>query len=296
MLLLTILLTGCSGVFSATPTGSALPSATMKGEATHAVVEPSTTPTGTLAPTQLPSPEPTMQGCTEEHGQVTRTLFQSELMGEGYEVSIYTPPCYDQTTNTDYPVLYLMHGQNQDDTYWFSLGVAGLVGEKIRAGAPPFIMVSPREVHNFDPISETRFPDSVVRELVPWIDTQYQTCPIRSCRAIGGISRGGGWAIRLAMRNFNVFGSVGAHSMGLMEGDWWQTQKNLETHSALEFPRIYIDQGVEDGLKEDTDYFVRILRTNGIPYEYHQNPGNHDKKYWLAHIEEYIDWYIRGWE
>lgn len=257
---------------------------------------PTRTPEPTPTQTQTVEPSPTVNQCLVEGGEVTRTLFQSTLMKDAYEVSIYLPPCYGSYPDMQYPVLYLLHGQNQDDTFWLSLGVKELADAKIAEGALPFLMVMPREVLNFKPIPETKFPDSIINELIPWVAEHYTVCTTRDCRAVGGISRGGGWAIRLAMRNFDTFGAVGAHSMGLMAGDWWSAQRNLETHTPQEYPRIWIDQGEEDGLIVDTEFFVRILKSHGIPYEYHVNPGNHDKKYWQTHVEEYLDWYIQGWE
>jgi len=102
--------------------------------------------------------------------------------------------------------------------------------------------------------------------------------------------------MRLAARNFDTFGAVGAHSMGLMQGDAWQIQKHLETRSLEEYPRIYLDRGEDDFLYEGIDYFEEILRENHIPHEFHINPGKHDQAYWQAHVGEYLRWYAAGWE
>lgn len=84
--------------------------------------------------------------------------------------------------------------------------------------------------------------------------------------------------------------------MGLMPGDWWQAQNNLQTYELDEYPRIYIDRGEDDFLAVDIDYFEKVLTRNAIPHEYHVYPGTHEKAYWQEHIEEYLSWYIKGWE
>ena len=225
----------------------------------------SQTPISTKMPTVTPSPTPTVESCLFEEGEVIRTIFRTEVLKYPYEVSVYTPPCYGKGPEVLYPVLYLLHGQNMDDTFWLSLGIAELADKKISAGAPPFIIVMPREVKNFDPVTESGFGISIMTELIPWVESNYAVCTTRECRAIGGVSRGGGWAVRLAMRNFETFGAVGAHSMGLMPGDWWQAQNNLQTYEVDEFPRIYIDRGEDDFLAVDIDYFEKVLTRNAHP-------------------------------
>lgn len=229
-------------------------------------------------------------------GKVTRHEIRSKVLPQPYTVSVYTPPCYDETHAESYPVLYLLHGQNMDDTFWFKLGAAEIVDELIAQGSPPFIMVMPYEVKNFDPPGDSKFYDAVLTELIPWVEGNFSVCTERACRAVGGISRGGGWAIRLAARNFEMFSSVGGHSMGLMAGDTWQMQKYLKTHTIDEYPRIFIDRGEDDYLYDGIDYFVDSLEKNGIPHEFHIFPGRHDIAYWQAHVEEYLTWYAAGFK
>lgn len=251
-----------------------------------------------LAPTAEPTPTstPKANDCLTKPGKVVRVDFPSPVSKDSYTVSIYTPPCYDQGGGVKYPVLYLLHGQNMDDTFWLSLGAAEIVDAMVASGGAPFLMVMPYEIKNFDPPTESKFGESVISELIPWVEDHYSVCTTRECRAIGGISRGGGWAIRLAMRNFDTFGAVGAHSPGPMAGDWWQAQKHLETHTPEEYPRIYIDRGEDDYLAADIDSFEKVLASNAIPHEFHINPGKHNVEYWQEHAAEYLRWYAEGWE
>lgn len=84
--------------------------------------------------------------------------------------------------------------------------------------------------------------------------------------------------------------------MGLMGGDWGQIDVLLKTHTAAEFPRYYIDRGEDDYLAGDIDLFEATLTSNGIPHEYHVSPGSHAPAYWQAHVREYMDWYMAGWQ
>lgn len=257
--------------------------------------EASTKTAPSAAYTPAPPPLPTEPLCDRgEGGRVSRERLDSELLGFAYEVSVYTPPCYGEE-GINYPVLYLLHGQGMDDTYWLSLGAAEIADGLIARGAAPFLMVMPREVNNYDPVTDDGFGASVINELLPWVEAHYDVCRERDCRAIGGISRGGGWATRLVARNFDTFGALGAHSMGLMAGDWWQIQKHLETRSVDEYPRIWVDRGENDYLYEDIDFFVSVLVDNDIPHEFHIWPGAHNFDYWQAHAADYLAWYAAGW-
>jgi len=286
------LLTGCAAVTRlAEQVRNAAGLSTPTAQAT---LTPTLTAIATAVPTATPTP--TEVPCDRSAGgRVSREKLDSAILGYSYEVSVYTPPCYDKE-GIAYPVLYLLHGQGMDDTYWLGLGAAELVDKMIADGATPFLMVMPREVDDYAPITDNGFGASVLTELLPWVEAHYDVCPRRECRAIGGISRGGGWATRLVARNFDTFGALGAHSMGLLSNDAWQMKNNLENHTVDEFPRIWVDRGVDDFLYEGIDYFVETLVEEGIPHELHIWPGVHNGEYWQAHVAEYLAWYAAGWE
>jgi len=253
------------------------------------------TVTPTATPTETPTITPTFTAtpCAQPTGTVERVQVPSAALGVPMPVSIYLPPCYDQDGN--YPVLYLLHGQGMDDQYWIDLGVTGIADAAISSGQTPFIMIFPYEERFLEYIPDSKFPDAMINDLIPWVDSNYATCTQRVCRAIGGISRGGGWAIKLALRNFDLFGTLGGHSYGLMYGDSNFVQIQLQTHTIADFPRIYLDRGDKDSLANDIDYFVKVLQANGIQPEFHIYPGSHTKSYWSAHVQEYMDFYMAAW-
>jgi len=246
--------------------------------------------------TATPSATPVPIGCQEIEGSIERVKVPSEMLEGGLWISLYKPPCYTESPQTPYPVLYLLHGQGMDDGFWLGLGVAQIADQAISSGQQPFLMVMPYEERNFDPAGESKFGDALVQELLPWVEANLPVCAERTCRAIGGISRGGGWAVHLALRNFDTFGAVGAHSMGLMAGDWWYVGHLLESHTAADFPRLYVDRGEADYLAKDIDLFESALANGGVAHDYHVSPGAHEAAYWQAHVAEYMEWYMQGWQ
>jgi len=269
-------------------------------EATHTpTLTPVPTQTPTLTATATPTETATTTAtitatpCANLDGIVTQYQVPSSILGVPVPVSIYLPPCYDPGGN--YPVLYLLHGQGMDDKYWIDLGVTTIADTAIRNGQTPFIMVFPSEERYLEEIVKSKFPEVMLNDVIPWVDANYATCTQRVCRAIGGISRGGGWAIKLSMRNFDLFGTLGGHSYGLMFGDSNFVQIQLQTHTVADFPRMYLDRGDKDSLAPDIDYFVKILHANGISPEFHIYPGGHTKSYWSDHVQEYMNFYMASW-
>jgi len=157
-------------------------------------------------------------------------------------------------------------------------------------------MVFPREVNDYDPVTDDGFGASVLSELIPWVEANYDVCTQRECRAIGGISRRGRLGDTPGGAQFRHLRRAGAHSMGLMAGDTYKMKQHLETRSVNDYPRIWLDRGEDDFLFEGIDYFVDMLEENGIPHEFHIWPGDHSGAYWQAHVADYLAWYAEGWE
>lgn len=255
---------------------------------------PNATKAATVTTAPTPAATPTETGCQQKAGSVERVKVPSKYLASPMWISVYPPPCYSDQPEEAYPVLYLLHGQNMDDNYWQTLGAPKIADEAILGGERPFLIVMPYEESNFEPVADSGFDDALIEELIPWVDEQYPTCTARECRAIGGISRGGGWAVHAAVLNFDMFGAVGAHSAGIM-GDSWRIALLLTTHTKDEFPRYYVDRGEDDFLAEYIDQFEKALTSGGIAHEYEIRPGKHDGSYWQAHVKEYMQWYMAGW-
>ena len=260
--------------------------------------KPSPLVTETTAPTtistQAPTATSTISPCFLDGGVLERVMMDSVMLETELYALIYIPPCYDQSN--EYPVLYLLHGQGMTDQFWFDMGVTRLADEAFRNGQQPFLIVMPYEERSNDPFPDSNFGDAVLTDLIPWVDGHYATCTERACRAVGGVSRGGGWALMLAMRNFDVFGTLGGHSITLMSADTWWIIHQLDTHSTTDFPRIYLDRGDRDYLSDGIDFLNNELDANNIPHEFHIYPGMHEIAYWQTHIDEYMHFYMSAWQ
>ncbi len=248
-------------------------------------------------PTSLPTLTPTSTAvrCQQIQGRFENGQLQSSMRSAPLDFRVYLPPCYPQA-GYRYPVLYLLHGQLFKLDQWERLGAPAALEELMRTGnAPPFIIVMPQEPDGLATQWESKYGDIIPMELVPLIDQTYQTCTERTCRAIGGLSRGAGWAARIALINWQTFGAVGLHSFAPFRGDWNTVPIWVREIPKEQLPRIYLDIGVQDFMLDAATEWEIRLKNYSVPHEWHINLGTHDEEYWMTHVNEYILWYGSAW-
>lgn len=259
---------------------------------------PSRTPTILVSYTPSPSPTPTPHACWVQGGRFELSNLPSDLLPLPMEYLVYLPPCYDQLLERRFPVLYLIHGQNYNNDQWDRLGADEVADALISSGeVSPFIMVFPRDRSWAQP-TEDRFGDVLVSSLIPYIDEKYRTKPERTYRAVGGLSRGAGWAVHLGLLEWEAFGAIGAHSLPVFWTDTKHIREWLDAVPQVSMPRIYMDIGEKDrpNIFQSARWFENLLTEKGIPHEWHLFNGYHEEAYWEAHVEQYLRWYAEGWE
>jgi enterochelin esterase-like enzyme len=257
-------------------------------------------PTQELQPTQEQAtptpkestPEEVVGSCSERTGNLQP--YEIPWGDETLFGSVYTPPCYMES-DLRYPVLYLLHGSTETEQQWVDLGLIEAADELIRRGEiAPLLIVLPRE-DTWIRMAENYFGDNLIQAVIPWIDSNYQTLEDRQYRAIGGVSRGGNWAIRLGLLNWETFGSLGAHSAPLFYLDLYRVPVWLEEIPRGKMPRIYQDISEGDPNLAEAESLHEILRKAGISHDWHLFPGLHNDTYWNSHLEDYLLWYSAGW-
>ncbi len=241
-------------------------------------------PTPTVSPTI--APQPVCSLASLDSGAVGLDLLDKPM-----EYRVLLPPCYAELTDQRYPVLYLLHGQNFTQEQWIDLGVAENAGKLMLAGEiSPFIIVLPFD-HSYKQPREYRFEQVFIEQLIPEIDQNYRTLAGPGTRAIGGLSRGGAWAIYLASRHPELFGIVGAHSPAVFYSNTSALPVRLRDIPPEQKPVFYVDAGDKDIDFQEIQKFTTLLNDLNILHEWHYNLGFHDEKYWSAHVEEYLLWY-----
>ena len=271
-----------------------LPAVTSTATASPTYTPPPNTPTNTPSPPTT-TPTPTKPACLSEGGNIAVKSIQSRLLPQPLAFRVYTPPCYAQNTSQRYPVLYIIHGQTYNDDQWDRLGLDERADQLIAEGKiPPLIIVMPRDRIWKQP-PENNFGKALVSDLVPEIDKTYRTIPERKYRAVGGLSWGANWAVHLGLTHWELFGTIGAHSLPVFSTDGPRLATWLDEIPKSDLPRIYMDAGEHDRWLQYTLWFEDLLTQKGIPHEWHLFTGYHDEAYWSSHVEDYLLWYTQDW-
>lgn len=280
-----------------TPTPTITPSPTL-------TPTPSTTPIihSGLYPIPIEAPyfatPPASTDC-DGQGTVLNSRFPSEVAGRTRPYHVYLPPCYGQDGRV-YPVIYLIHGSIQTDSHWLELGLARYADEGIAGGRyPAFIAIMPYSglIGNVTSGGWKSIEGITVDYLLPYIDENYCTWSEAAGRSIGGISRGGYWALEIAFRHPELFNAVSGHSSHLRFQTDPPEYNPLATYATVDLSnmRIWLDRGEKDFLRPGQNQLHRSLDEAGIAHEYHINEGGHSDFYWAEHLAEYLDWHLALW-
>ena len=270
----------CSPSIQPTPTLTSFPSTASR------------TPKATLTP--LPCPTATQLACLTKPGRVEESKLNSTDPPQ--EFLIYLPPCYDEKTDQHYPVLYLLHGQTYRDDQWIRLGAVDVIDKLILSGESiPFIIVFPDDRYWNLPAG-SGFGGRLVNDLIPYVDLTYRTIPDRNHRAIGGMSRGAGWALQVGLVRWDLFGTIGLHSLAVLQKDASRIPTWLASIPASSRPRVFMDIGDNDPELSMAQLVESQFNEHGLSHEWHLYSGAHTEEYWGAHVEEYIQWYAAQWK
>lgn len=255
------------------------------------------TPTASLPPTVTPTVTYTLTpSFTPTPVCLQGSIEQQEITVEGLakplRFRIYLPPCYSDTPEKPYPVLYMLHGQTFNESQWDDLGMDEAADAMISSGEiQPLIIVMPGEDNYLQDAVSSKFGPALIQQLIPWVDEHYATCSQRACRALGGLSRGAAWAMRLGIMNAELFTALGGHSLALFDGDvnylpllFSQLEEDMR-------PKIYLDTGRDDRWRGSVDIFATKLEYLKADFQYKVQLGAHNVEYWQTHTPEYLRWY-----
>jgi enterochelin esterase-like enzyme len=294
-LALSILLLGCVLPAACSPSATAQPTPASSATPLPATATATATFTPAPAATPIPAGIPTPD-CPRTPGTLENGVVNDKRLKKPMTYFVYLPPCYTKNTAQHFPVLYLLHGVTYTEDQWLRLGVARSADELIASKElPPFIIVMPYD-YGSDPPAISGFGEVLADALIPAIDSTYRTQRGRAGRALGGLSRGGGWAIHIGTRHPELFASVGGHSPALFYSDSDTLTVRLRDIPADQRPRFYVDIGDADKENRSAQAFADLLAKFGYEHEWHFNVGTHDEPYWSAHVAEYLRWYAADWK
>lgn len=204
---------------------------------------------------------------------------------------IYFPPNFQK--NAEYPVLFLLHGQSQNESIWQQTGLLEAIDRLIQDETiQPMVVVMPREERYMELLQESNYDRLIMDQLLPFVQSTFQIGKKRESTGIGGISRGALWAQKIAFKNYSIFGVIGLHSLpNRVFSDSTLFRVIEDNRNIYPEVKIRIDIGTEDGYIDGARAFIRQLSELGYPYDFVLNSGKHDIDYWKSQVENYLIWY-----
>ncbi|MEE8121707.1 MAG: alpha/beta hydrolase-fold protein, partial [Anaerolineales bacterium] len=188
-----------------------------------------------------------------------------------------------------YPALYLLHGLQGTDAQWDELGIDEAANALIGSGTlPPFLIIMPWQRTGIE------IEPALLDVLIPHIDQTYRTRLEPEWRAIGGVSRGAGQALRIALTHPDIFSILGLHSPATLYAEGLILQWLLAI-PIEERPDIWMDIGDHDSLLPSAQSLLNLLSQNDFETIVRINSGDHTSDYWRAHVARYLQWYADHW-
>ncbi len=232
------------------------------------------------------------------HGKVEINLHKSSVLGgEPRQVFVYTPPDYGRNAAVRYPVLYLLHGNNDVAAGWTFTGNANLILDNLLAqkkAAPMLIVMpwghavpfgAPREQQAKN---NTLFERYLLEEGIPLVDSKYLTAPGPASRAVAGLSMGGSQALQIGLGHLDTVGSIGVLSAGKPR-DFEQRYASLLEHPKQTNQRLkllWIGVGKQDEVVENVRQFRGLLSARDIHHVDFETEGGHFYPVWRKCLAE----------
>ena len=168
-------------------------------------------------------------------GSVEEKYYWSKATESMRHCYVYLPNEYDKNPNKKYPVLYLQHGNAENEYGWSVQGHAGQIMDNLIAEkkAVPFIIVMDygqgQNIHlkgQYAPQqpqqgqqgarggSNDAFQVVLMTDIIPFIEKEYRVIADAQHRGMAGLSMGGGQTRRITLANPTTFAYVGMFSGG----------------------------------------------------------------------------------
>jgi enterochelin esterase-like enzyme len=121
------------------------------------------------------------------------------------------------------------------------------------------------------------YPESLVKDVIPFVEKRYRVIADKDHRAIAGLSMGAGHTVMATQNNPGVFGYIGVFSGGTRNPDE-AFEKQLEAVKQGGVKFYWLGAGSADMAREGTMKLHELVEKHGFKTTYREIPGRH---YWF---------------
>ena len=237
-------------------------------------------------------------------GELHVHFYRSEVADDERNFFVYTPPGYDPTAKTTYPVLYLLHGYSDDASAWTLVGHMNVILDNLIAQgkAKPMIVVMPLGYGTMEIIrlgwgawghtdvrdkNFSNFQKALLAEVMPKVESEYRVTKDREDRAIAGLSMGGSESLLTGLNNLDKFAWIGSFSAGGLPEPLEKDFPSLDSKANQQLKLLWIACGTEDRLITPNRNLREWLKSKGVNHTDIETPGMHTWMVWRRNLSEF---------
>lgn len=232
------------------------------------------------------------------HGSVAKLFYPCSITGNTECCLVYLPP--DWTGNEECPVLYLQHGWGENETGWLQQGKVNHILDNLIASAKAerMLVVMCNGMVQLDGKADTTvFPQVLVEDVIPFIESSFHVKQDKWHRAVAGLSMGSMHTSVASLTHPELFGYAGLFS-GFLRSPFTKENPHLK---ALEDPAAFRDHyrlffrgmGDEDQFLPAFLEDDQILKEKGIQTDRRMYHGGHDWQVWRQSAYDFLQLVFR---
>jgi len=242
----------------------------------------------------------------KNRGNLSQVWYDSPTLGMNRRMFVYTPYGYE-TSKTRFPVLYLLHGAGGDEDAWSTMGrtcqiMDNLIEKKL---ARPMLVVMPngnpgqqaartqlipeKPFDRANPGVANAYVNSIVKDIVPFIEKNYKVIAKPASRAIAGLSMGGGHTISCTNLYPGFFQYICPLSMGIRVNDENRARYDAEFRAVKKagYKLYWVACGDSDFLIESAKTLDATLTRLGMKHTFFVNSGGHTWTNWRIYLNNF---------
>jgi enterochelin esterase family protein len=239
-----------------------------------------------------------------QHGNLRKVWCDSPTIGKNRRMYVYTPYGYETSTQS-YPVLYLLHGGGGDEDAWSTMGRAcqildNLIEKKL---AVPMICVMPNgnpgqeaakplmlpetTIDRNDPKNTNLYIKSIVKDIIPFVETNFRAIAKPDSRAVAGLSMGGGHTLGVTNEYPGTFSYICPLSSGA-SATYADLDAKLQGVKKAGYKLYWIACGSEDALAfANSKNLDAALARNGMEHTFFISGGGHTWANWRIYLNNF---------
>ncbi|CUX33254.1 alpha/beta hydrolase-fold protein [Clostridium sp. C105KSO13] len=237
-------------------------------------------------------------------GTLNIEYINSDVTNRQERIAVYLPPTYLAEEEKRFPVLYLQHGHGENELVWYHQGKVNFIYDELiaKGKAVPSIVVMCNGMY-YDENEKgidliiSKFGQFLLKEVIPYIDSNYRTIADKKQRAMAGLSMGSLQTSMITMTHSDMFDYVGVFS-GFVQDLLTGTTEHIKEENLKAFMQnnklFFRAIGDKDIYLEHFKSDDELLTKYEIPFVRKIYQGRHEWNVWRHCLNDFAQMIFKG--